>query len=348
MEVRRLRKLNNVESSLGKDDLRKRRNSLIKIGVVMLLAFIVWVFSSIAWFSMNKNTESSGMGVRVQASPFELKTTGETGLYDSFFGDIITGYGSGSITSGSSSGIKWKLTKNTSEINNHYDGEDTANLREITRHDSSDYGLKPGDSGTLKFTIVPNVSGQLNIKLKLSVTGYEATYELENGIYYKTDDPLIEVNDATINHFLSSHILFFYKDTNNQKHIISSEGFNVSVSAETEITIYWVWPATLKEILDEEIEDLDDNGASKEVKRLFFENPDYFLKKIGNESFSGFTVAHNADSSVEDAAIAEAIVSVSGRNYSEYGSKYNDADQNIGNSVNYILVDLVANLDNEV
>ena len=285
--------------------------------------------------------------MKTAPAPFELKTTGDAGLYDTFLDNTVSGYGNSTTTGGGSSAIKWKLTNNTSELNNHYDGEGDPDLREITRRDSSDYGLKPGDSGTLKFSIVPNTSGNLNIKLNLNITGYQATFELDNGVYYKTDDSLTVVTDETINNFLSSHIYFFYKDSNNKKHVITSEGFNVSVSEETEVTLYWAWPPTLREILDEDIEDLDDADASKEVKRLFFEHPDYFLKKVGSESFSDFTVTHNVDSSVEDAAIAAVIDNVDGRHYSEYGAKYNDADQAIGDNVNYILVDLLADLDTD-
>ena len=285
------------------------------------------------------------MSVRTAPAPFELETTGDTGLYDTFLDNTISGYGSGTTTA-NSAGIKWRLTADTSEMHNLYTGSGTADLREITRRDSSDYGLKPGDSGTLTFAIVPNSSDDINVKLNLSFTGYAATFALQDDVYYKTNDPLTVVTDTTVNHFLSSHIFFFYKDSNNKKHIITSDGFTVSVSGRTEVTLYWVWPATLQEILNANIDNLNDTDASKEVKRLFFEHPDYFLKKTGTESFSDITVLHNDDAVIEDAAIDAVIGNVSGRNYTEYGSKYNDADQSIGDHVNYILVELVADLDN--
>ena len=42
--------------------------------------------------------------------------------------------------------------------------------------------------------------------------------------------------------------------------------------------------------------------------------------------------------------IAEKIQLVKGRNYNQYGAMYNDADQAIGDNVNYILVELFAGL----
>jgi hypothetical protein len=312
--------------------------------MVVLLGLML-IFMTIAWFTQNREVSSGSMAIKTAPSPFELKTTGDTGLYDGFLDVTVPGYGSGTTTA-SSANIKWKLTKNSSEMNNRYDGEGTPNLREITRRDSSDYGLKPGDSGTLKFSIVPNVPDELNIKLKLDVTGYEAEFELQNDVYYKKSTPLTLVTNATIKHFLASHIYFFYKDSGNHKHIIGSDGFNVSVTEETEVTLYWVWPATLKEILDENIEGLDDTGASNEVKRLFFEHPEYFLKTVGSESLENIVVPSMENKTAQDAAIAQKLPLVYGRNYTEYGAMYNDADQAIGDNVNYILVDLTADTEN--
>lgn len=327
------------------EENNKRKKRLIRLSILLALVMLVLIFSTIAWFTMNKDVMSGSMAIKTGGSPFELKTTGDTGLYDGFLDETVPGYGS-ETTTASSASIKWKLTKNSSETNNLYDGTSTLDLREITRRDSSDYGLKPGDAGTLKFSIVPNVPGEMNIKLKLDVIGYEAEFELEDDVYYKKVGPLTLVTNETVNHFLASHIYFFYKDSENNKHIIGSDGFNVSASGETEVTLYWVWPATLKEILDESIEDLDDTGASNEVKRLFFEHPEYFLKTVGSESFEDIVVPSMEDKAAQDAAIAEKLVLVYGRNYTEYGAMYNDADQAIGDNINYILVDLTADMNN--
>ena len=323
-----------------------RRASYLKIAALIGFAAAVLTFLSLGWFAISRIVAGNGMGIRSAMSPFELKTSGSAGLYDGFLDGTVSGYGNGTITS-SSANIKWKLTKNTSEINNLYDGEGTPNLREITRRDSSDYGLKPGDSGTLKFSIVPNVSDELSINLKLNMVGYEAEYELEDDVYYKKSTPLTIVTNENVNHFLTSHICFFYEDSENHKHIIGSDGFTVAVSEETEVTLYWVWPATLREIIEEDIEGLDDTGASNEAKRLFFEHPGYFLKTLGSESFDDITVSSMENKTAQDAAIDEVIGLVSGRNYNEYGSMYNAADQASGDDSNYILVELTADVNHD-
>ena len=132
--------------------------------------------------------------------------------------------------------------------------------------------------------------------------------------------------------------------TDNHKHLLTSEGFDIDNITESErkVTLYWAWPATLQEILDANIAVLNDSVASLEVRRYFFENPEHFLKATGDVSFSRFKVAKDSDTVAEETAIGEIISLVTGRNYSQYGSMYNDADQSIGDNINYILVELLA------
>lgn len=60
-----MNKQNNNEHQYSVEALKRRRASLFKIGSVMVLAFIVWVFSSIAWFTSNKDVTAGGAGVQV-------------------------------------------------------------------------------------------------------------------------------------------------------------------------------------------------------------------------------------------------------------------------------------------
>ncbi len=322
---------------------KNQKKSLIKMGAMGILTLILLIFSSLSWFTMNTQVESGGMSIKTAPLPFELKTSGSSGLYDGFLDEVATGYAN-TETTGGSQGIKWKLTKNVSEMNNVRTAGDTTDFADITKIDSDKYGLKPGDSGELVFSIVPNGTAELNISINVKITGYKAGFDNEGN---KTSAALQKVTDETMVHYLNSHIILFYMGADNKKHLLTSDGFNVPVSEETPVTIYWVWPATLREILDANIEAINDTNASKEVRRLFFEHPDYFLKTTGSDSFESITVAANEDTDVQETAIADFLPSISGRNYNTYGSMYNDADQTIGDNFNYILVELVADLDND-
>ncbi len=320
------------------------RAKLIRLVSMLIFSVAILVFASIAWFTMNKDVGTSGMGVKVGPLPFELKTSGSTGLYDGFLDDTVSGYGSGSTTA-ESAGIKWKLTS-ASNVENLYSESGTptsAQFNEITRSDSEQYGLNPGDSGTLEFSIIPNTP-PVSVSFKLEVTGYKASFDSSN---YKTDDDLVLVSDSAVNNYKSSHILFFYVGEDNKKHLLTPDGFDVNnISVETSKTLYWVWIPTLQQILDADIEALEEDAAktaSKEVRRYFFENPSYFLKATGTESFT-FAVEKQNDINAEEAAIIANIgtYALNGRNYSHYAGMYNDADQTIGDNINYILIELLA------
>ena len=324
----------------NKEEVKKRLITLYKKGAMCIIGFTIIILGAMAWFTKLPGVGTSGMGVTMSDSPFELKSLGSDGLYDEFLSDTVSGYENETTTAGAY-GIMWNLTS-TSQMNNLYSGNGeltSSEFREITRSDSEEYGLKPGDNGQLDFSIIPNTSG-ISVSMTLDVRGYNATFDATS---HKTNDDLTLVTDTVVNNYKSSHILFFYKGTDNKKHLLTADGFDAdNLTVETPETIYWVWIPTLQQILDANIEALEDVDASTEVRRMFFENPGIFLKATGNFSFTGITVAHNDDVATEEAAIAEKLDLVSGRNYSTYGSMYNDADQSIGDHINYILVELNA------
>ncbi len=315
----------------NEQERRKQKKRVVKLVLLMMLIALIIVFASIAWFAMNKAVTADTMAIEAKGETYTIEPYGDKdGLYDSF----ITGSGVDSVI--------WTLSTDDN-MKNLYSGDDEPDMQEITRLDSEQYGLKPGDHGTLKFKIVSHSSENISVSLNLACTGYKAQFDADN---YKTAAPLTEVDNVSVNNYLTSHIVFFYKDSSDKLHMLTEEGFTESVTADQEkaVTLYWFWPATLKEILDAHITDLSDNDAANEVKRYFFEHPEKFLKPVGNETFDSFSVNKQDYSSdeEEDAAIAQNIALVSGKNYNTYGSMYNDADQAIGDHVNYLLVELSA------
>ncbi|MBQ9870156.1 MAG: hypothetical protein IJM32_10910 [Ruminococcus sp.] len=326
----------------SEEERRKQKKRVIKLLLLLVLIALIIVFASIAWFTMNRETGMSGMGVKTAPLPFELKTSGSAGLYDDLFTQLGPDYANAETTA-TSQGIRWRLTKNTSELNNLYSGTDEPDLEKITSLDSDQYGLKPGDSGTLKFSIVPRDDAELDLHVGFSMKGYSATFDANNN---KTDDDLVLVTDTSVLGYLNSHIIFFYKDAEDVMHVLPSDGFDISVDEETEVTLYWAWPATLKEIEDANINGINSANASTEVRRLFFISPGNYLKATGTENFSTITVTDNADKTVVDNAITEKLPLVTGRHYDHYAAMYNEADQTIGSYVNYILVEVNVDLQN--
>ena len=68
-------------SSLTVDEIaKKKRNqkkSLIKMGAMGILTLILLIFSSLSWFTMNSQVESSGMNIKTATLPFDIQSSGQ-------------------------------------------------------------------------------------------------------------------------------------------------------------------------------------------------------------------------------------------------------------------------------
>ena len=328
---------------------REQKKSLIKVGAMLVLSIIMLIFSSLSWFTNNRSVEGSGMQIKAGGMPFELKTSGTTALYQTRTNEIFPNAPSASTTSGGNSSISW-LVNQGSNINNYKDSDKT--LKEITKIDSSDYGLGPGSNGILKFTVVPtNPDAQLNLRFTTVLKGYSADYD-DDG--YEIDTKaLTDISDENINRYLNGHILFFYElrdgsDTNIV--MIENNEFEMSFTGETEVTLYWVWPETLRNILNRNITGLDDSSAQNEIRKLLFAHPELFLERTGTPSDSSkpydeISIASLTDENIS--SVSEDILTTT-KKYEKYSGWYNNADQTLGDSVSYVSFELTAELNNSI
>ena len=137
---------------------KKARNALlVKLSAMLIVTAIILIFSSIAWFTMNREVIGNGMEMTASDLPFELKTEGSAGLYDDYFQLFDTEYQSENVTSGTNNKMIWQLSSQ-SHMDNYWTGTGTPtkdDLDKIKSIESSDYGLSPGDYGQIKFTVVP-------------------------------------------------------------------------------------------------------------------------------------------------------------------------------------------------
>lgn len=337
-----------IEKADSEEKKKKRKLLIIKIIPVAVLAFIL-IAVSLAWFTIDKALDLDSFGMKSVDSPFELKTSGTTALYQTRTNEIFPNAPSASTTSGGNPTISW-LVNQGSNINN-YNGSDKT-LKEITKIDSSDYGLGPGSNGILKFTVVPtNLDAQLNLRFTTVLKGYSADYD-DDG--YEIDTKaLTDISDENINRYLSGHILFFYElrdgsDTNIV--MIENNEFEMSFTGETEVTLYWVWPETLRNILNRNITGLDDSSAQNEIRKLLFAHPELFLERTGTPSDSSkpydeISIASLTDENIS--SVSEDILTTT-KKYEKYSGWYNNADQTLGDSVSYVSFELTAELNNSI
>ena len=53
-----------------------RKKNLIRFGSLAVLAFVVWLFATIAWFASNKDVTASNMQIKTATMPFDIATRG--------------------------------------------------------------------------------------------------------------------------------------------------------------------------------------------------------------------------------------------------------------------------------
>lgn len=312
---------------------------LIKPLSMMILGLSLLIFVGIAWFTMNRETETNGMGVKVAGRSFDLITlsndsTNKNGVYYNPY--------HASIQANESEGYDIWLVDSGSNMNN-YSASGTAD---------ETMGIEPGSSGVIKFYIKPYED--VTVTFTFQTIGYTArtTVVGEQETVTMTELSSSAGNPAC---FLNGHVLLFEnQDLINTPHYYTgliptgndgtrsfSREFELDGSYDTdtdsdgtndayEVDIYWVWPETLDTLVYNSASSAvlicDRNAAAEEgelndyykVVSNICTYPQYYLN--GYSPTTTYTEA-----------------SLVGKNV-----LYNDADQEIGMNVEYVLLRLGA------
>lgn len=338
---------NKHNAVLSQDELeRMRKLSLFKIGAMIVFAAVVIVFGSLAWFTMNREVEGQSVQMMGDDAPFEIQVSGKSGLFDDYISRVDSSYHAGTVTSGSNQNITWLLTADPkNHMENLYTEEGEPDMQQIQKLESDSYGLSPGDSGTLRLTLVPKSKGTVEVKLDLKTTFYKTEYE-RTGNQKDVFAPMSsnDSNEAAAMRMAAGHIQFFYMDSNNTQKRITSDGFTVTLNGTNkEVVIYWVWPEKISNIFDGNVAGLDSLGSGQvELKRFLFTHPEDLLYGLTAEEISALQVS--ADDENIDTTINEKIAAIKqdSKLYSHYSNKYNTADQIIADEVGYIMVEVIA------
>ena len=301
------------------------------------------------------------MGVKTIASPFELKAAGTDILYTTRLEEVAAEYvdgqsvNGGKMTDGGKCAIRWVMTSQNN-MDNVRESGDMTELSNITSLESDKYGLGPGSHGTLQFTVVPtDKTTTLDLEFKTLIASYAAEYD-EYGLE-KTETSLSLIEDADITGYVNGHILFFYESTEETAegqttvlHLIKDNSFKFSVTNDTTITLHWVWPETLHDILAADIAGIDSLSAL-EVRKYMFSEPARFLQRNdtpteGEAVFGDISIDLTDEENLEtNISSVSTRINNSTKLYDKYSSWYNNADQTIGDEVAYITFEIEADMD---
>lgn len=287
---------------------------------LFVLAAIVAIFACLAWFAANNRVSATGSTIGAKADRYTLTAEGEGES------DAHVGY-----------------YERTAEGKQTIAGLDTADAMTVTLgsnlNNETAGSLYPGARGKIAFTVTPRTDNLGDITINLS-----RVLKVTDGGVVK-DEGTLTSEAATLLGLVKGHLLFFtkcdngyYSDRviNNQITIPKSkfceDGKTTNPTKKSvPVTLYWVWPEYFQNFVL--------TGNTNYYKNLFAAagdaKSDYgTLQTDMNEHKANYfygaangTSAANAptvsaDMSSSDTAICSAL--------------YNNADEQIGNKVEYI------------
>ena len=326
--------------------LRVGRPAVMRLISMTIAVVVIFSFGSVAWFTAFQNAEPNGAAIKTGSLPFELAAANSETDYNYYLEAESTNTDE-QQTSTMVDTIKWFMDDVTATEDNH--------------------GLHPGSHGSFTFKLYPKKQDDIIIQFSIKTSAYQ--YQRDNSGNILLDDQdveMIEVIDADEDaaKFVGGHILFFEKYnevTGNYaeringyfqydiaEHSVEAQ-FDSSGEIYYPITVYWIWPNTFGQIVfDRGDADLRDAAMFDQSQTAYTpvgsdtpitprnELIQYILEDSGDYFFSNLeTGAASLDTMLSSAEnIKTYIIPLS--------NGYNNADQVIGENVNFVLCELFA------
>lgn len=287
---------------------KMQKAALIKIGAMLVLSAILFIFSSFAWFTNNKEVSESGLQMTAGGIPFTIEFPGEDEGY------WIDQYHNLSNQTGI-----WLV-------------DDDKNMDNGSGTTEEKLGLEPGDSGTLEFRISPNETDTITVDICFTMRGIVKQHDQNNS------QQLTEISDTELMGFVASHIMLFtgidsngkytglIQNSSDLKRYLRNKTYSVNDSEEDDdyyTTLYWVWPLHLSNLISTQSDDLI--YASSERSTVI-----QYMVAHKNGFFKDITT--------EDSVLLADLNSM--EHYGSYSIMFDKADLDIGKQVQYVILGL--------
>ena len=286
---------------------------------------------TISWFTSSREVGGEDMQMTAYDMPFEIKTRSSDGFYKNIYENF------------QEDAAIWQVT----------DAHNFSNVPAALEEEESEPGLEPGDFGSLEFCIKPREDDSITLDCIFEIRAFAY---VENSSTHKQELQEMSSSSSFVKS-LSSHIMLFEKyDTTTKKYsdligdddslrrVLKNKTFN-NTSTDEYVTIYWVWPEHLSEITNKSnaIYKISDNAVGEE------ENENGYTAVIDY-------IAANKDGFFQNCTEASATVknellelgrTNSSQIYNKYNMKYDNADLDIGNNINYVIISMTADSPSE-
>lgn len=308
--------MNEQPDNARKNVLREAQKQIVRSSFFALAALAVIVFACYAWFANNRTVTGEIGSVRLSGSNFELASVGSVGGgLDEQGQSIIKKI----LGNRASDGSSWTLPDNvtgtvTGQKSDIYWNVSTNNhFGNLTAGD----GIQPGASGTMLFYVVPQRPGTLTLQFDVQLIPLREIDK--NGVEQVT-------NDDTLNPLLRGHILFAYAKDNEPLQVldVTSSTFTMTFNVVEDcsaipVQLCWYWPKYLQDARKDTT-----FGGSVSTWLTQSTYMEYFFHDPSLTSNVGIPIP----SFESDAA--------------KYSNLYDNADQYIGETIHYVILQIVA------
>lgn len=363
-----------------KADNQARKKRLIKLGAMLTLTVLILIFTTISWFTMNREVSSGNMAITTATMPFDIATSGSVVRNKDEFEIVRKNY-----TEGYASG-NYHTSQNTDSLMLRFTpAADDPATETIDESKTPDIG--PNSTGELNLYIIPKKDGPIDAYINLDIISFK-TVTVDNEVefieindelttsQYLTAEQIADCKEAA--EYLKGHIMFFEglssspasysyvtPVTNNVIHFHQD---NAVKDTPYKVPIYWTWPNTLGQIaLKTNVNDLLDGipvvqmttDTGPESNRTDKYKVLSYLKSKKDSVFkdldlvSGLTAAQKAEydaleTDEQKAAYLKANTDVdlwidnadTVKYFDLLSEGYNTADFTIGTNLNYFLIEV--------
>ena len=300
-----------------KEALETNKRIFVKSGLYVVLIAIILIIISIAWFVMNNRTDAVTSTISALSNRYAI-VTGDVDDQPGWWERISS----------------WVKGDKPFE----FDLSDSMKVNDDSnfKNKNSTSTLSPGSSGKLVFTVDPIAKDLNNI---------EVTLELNIELRSSSEDK------SKLEQIIKGHILFFENKTSDGLHyekwikpssdgkyrfVISKDLFqdlNNETTNSVKKTVYWVWP--------QQFHNLVYTGDGVYYKNLFKSSEAKgYSDLIGdiNTGKSKYFWTIPGNSSISKPEEYDISTQMNDELYQKCTDEYNNADQNIGQSIKYVQV----------
>lgn len=307
--------------------IEENKRQIKHSSVMTLSALIALIALCMAWFIFNNVTKGTTSQISADNNiPFYIASVGNRQKAEEDY--LKDPNGTSLLSEGSEKEYTsyYDLSKNKVISTSQTYHMGTAGLAWYL---SGQESIRPGSSGKLEFYIIPKQEGLSKISINLELEAYQE-FLPEGGSKRAT-----KIDNDTVQNLLKGHLLLFQKLTDQDGYsdwisdgkftVSTKEGQTFQLNTPYKVTVYWIWPKYFRNYIYNARTTYGDLSTESDQKLL------EFVKNTNNQNMLFYDTSKINISGTIDENMSDTVLD-------ECNKYYNQADEFIGNSMQYVYI----------